>query len=407
MKDRVLFRVPAIEIKQGPSRVLYSFAVDGKMLPMFATVSRIKREEQGDIFGYQRPEVLSHIAEIRRYLESPSPMVPNALVVAFDQRVRFEPFEDSQFDTDYSRAGTLVIPVDRTAPDSDKPGWIVDGQQRAAAIRDASIQSFPICVVGFIAASDSEQREQFILVNSTKPLPKGLIYELLPNTQATLPALLQRRRFPAELLSRLNRDQDSPLLGMIETATNPMGDPPQGIIKDNSILKMLENSLSDGLLYRFRDGEGRGDVETMLLIIKRYWQAVAAVFEPAWGLPPRKSRLTHGAGVISLGFVMDAVGDRFRGNQLPAVEDFCQNLEPLVSVCRWTDGYWDFGIGVTKKWNEIQNTPKDIQLLANYLLIQYRCLVWNRHANATNGVPFAVTHRGQKHVDAPKCPSAD
>ncbi len=29
-------------------------------------------------------------------------------------------------------------------PDEDKPGWIVDGQQRSAAIRDARIDSFPV-----------------------------------------------------------------------------------------------------------------------------------------------------------------------------------------------------------------------------------------------------------------------
>jgi DGQHR domain-containing protein len=381
MSDRILFRVPAIEIKQGPRRLLYSFAVDGKMLPAFTTVSRIRREDEaGTLFGYQRPEVLSHIGEIRRYLESADPMVPNALVVAFDQRVRFEPFEDSQFDTDYSRAGTLIIPVDRSAPDTDKPGWIVDGQQRAAAIREASIQAFPICVIGFIAGNDAEQREQFILVNSTKPLPKGLIYELLPNTQAALPSLLQKRRFPARLLTRLNQDFDSPLRTMIETATNPAGDVPQGIIKDNSILKMLENSLSDGLLYRFRDRDGEGDVETMLRVVKQFWSAASDIFRPAWGLPPRKSRLTHGAGIIALGFVMDAIGDRFRGGELPTVKDFADNLAPLAAVCRWTEGYWDFGMGVTRKWNEVQNTPKDIQLLANYLLVQYRRLVWNHTA---------------------------
>ena len=54
-----------------------------------------------------------------------------------------------------------------------KPGLIVDGQQRAAAIREARIDSFPICATAFIANDDREQREQFILVNSTKPLPKG------------------------------------------------------------------------------------------------------------------------------------------------------------------------------------------------------------------------------------------
>src|SRR5881392_2921633 len=116
MKDRVLFRVPAIEIRQGPRRTLYSFAVDGKLLPAFTTISRIRRDEAATLFGYQRPEVLSHIAEIRRYLESQDPMIPNALVVAFDQSVRFEPFEESAFETEYSRAGILIIPVDKLAP---------------------------------------------------------------------------------------------------------------------------------------------------------------------------------------------------------------------------------------------------------------------------------------------------
>ena len=49
----------------------------------------------------------------------------------------------------------------------------MDGQQRCAAIRDAKVDRFPICVTAFITDSDIEQRSQFILVNSTKPLPKG------------------------------------------------------------------------------------------------------------------------------------------------------------------------------------------------------------------------------------------
>jgi DGQHR domain-containing protein len=90
----------------------------------------------------------------------------------------------------------------RGIADCEKPGWIVDGQQRMAAIRDAAISSFPICVTAFVAEGEQEQKEQFILVNSTKPLPKGLIYELLPTTQMTLPSLLQRR-FPAYLTTSL------------------------------------------------------------------------------------------------------------------------------------------------------------------------------------------------------------
>jgi hypothetical protein len=37
---------------------------------------------------------------------------------------------------------------------------------------------------------------------------------------------------------------------------------------------------------------------------------------------------------------------------------------------RWTNGFWDFGPGAQRKWNELQNTTRDIQLLTNYLLCE-------------------------------------
>lgn len=369
-------RLPALEIRQGPKRLLYSFAVDGKLLPSFTTISRIHRDGGAAIGGYQRPEVISHIAQIRAYLETSDPMVPNAIVVAFDKRVTFEPSNSSQ--QAYSRPGTIVIPVDPALPDDEKPGWIVDGQQRLAAIREANIKAFPICLTAFIAPTDKEQREQFILVNSTKPLPKGLIYELLPNTEARLPQLLQRRRFPAYLLNRLNYDKDSPFRHRIRTPTTD-----DGVVKDNSVLKMLENSLTDGALYRYRDPRsGTGDIEAMLGVLKRFWGAAGEVFDDAWHLPPKHSRLTHGAGIVSLGFLMDAISDRHGRAGVPDLDTFRRDLEPLRDVCRWTQGYWDFGPGAQRKWNEIQNTTKDIQLLANYLLVQYKNLVWNQATNA-------------------------
>lgn len=365
-------RIPAIEVKQGEGRTLYSFAVDGKVVPQFATVSRIRRADAGDLAGYQRPEVISHIEEIRNYLESESPMVPNAVVIAFDSRVKFVSVAGPK--TEYSRFGELVIPLDQNASPENLPGFIVDGQQRLAAIRDAEIDGFAICVSAFITDDIREQTEQFILVNSTKPLPKGLIYELLPSTEAALPTLLARRRMPAGLLNRLNRDETSPLCGMIQTATNPTG-----VIKDNSILKMLENSLSDGVLYRLRQGMGeQPDLEPMLGVLYSFWSAVRDVFKEDWGLPPKRSRLLHGAGVTSLGFLMDAIADRYRSKGFPNATRFAKDLAPIKQVCRWSDGYWEFGPGQQRKWNEIQNTSKDIMLLSNYLLVQYKALVWNR-----------------------------
>jgi DGQHR domain-containing protein len=367
-------RLPALEIQQGPNRVLYSFAVDGKQLSTFATISRIHRHSNEQLGGYQRPEVISHIAEIRRYLESPDPMIPNAVVVAFDERVMFEPIEQVSAAPSYIRPGAIIIPIDSDLLDEAKPGWIVDGQQRLAAIREASIEHFPICVTAFIAKDDQEQKEQFILVNSTKPLPKGLIYELLPTTQMTLPTLLQRRRFPAQLANRLNYDPDSPFKGKIRTPTNAAG-----VVQDNSVLKMIENSLSDGALYKFRNPDtGTGDVDAMLKVLKAFWGAVAKTFKDAWDLPPTKSRLVHGAGIVSMGFLMDAIADRFYDIPEITAEHFAGDLEPFQRMCRWTQGYWDFGPGAQRKWNEIQNASKDIKLLANFLLLQYRAAVMNQ-----------------------------
>jgi DGQHR domain-containing protein len=373
MGHRELLQVPALEIRQGPNRVLFSFAVDGKQLPRFTTISRIHRDDTAHIQGYQRPEVLSHISAIRRYLESPDPMIPNALVVAFDSRVQFQPQTATGFGQ-FARQGRLVIPIEDNWADADKPGWIVDGQQRCAAIRDAKVDSFPICVTAFITDSDTEQRSQFILVNSTKPLPKGLIYELLPATSGTLPASLELRRFPAHLLDRLNHDSDSPLRNLIQTPTSP-----EGVIKDNSVLKMLEHSISDGALYRFRDpASGEGDVEAMLELLKSFWGAVEITFPEAWGLPPRKSRMMHGVGIISLGFLMDAIADRYWRLIMPTMKEFADDLEALHDICRWTHGHWDFGPHAQLKWNELQNTPRDIQRLTNYLLFEYKARVWSR-----------------------------
>ena len=380
-------RLPAIEVRQSPLRTLYTFAVDAKIVAQFTTVSRIKRGADGDIAGYQRPEVLAHIEEIRNYVESESPMIPNAIVIAFDSRVRFIPHDGPS--ATYARPGVLVIPLDEAGVEEDRPGFIVDGQQRLAAIRDASIDAFPICASAFITDDVRVHTEQFILVNSAKPLQKGLIYELLPGTDATLPNALLRRRLPAQLLARMNHDEASPLRGRVQTVTTP-----NGTIKDNSILRMLENSLSDGVLYRLREGNSPNELEPMLGVLYSFWRAVALTFPEAWNEKPKRSRLVHGAGIISMGFVMDVIAERYRNKGVPTDKAFAKDLEVLKSSCRWTDGYWEFGPGMQRKWNDLQNTTKDIQLLANYLLVQYKTTVWN--------APRAgATPRGQLPLASP------
>jgi DGQHR domain-containing protein len=359
--DKYEIRVPALRVRQG-GRHIYCFAIDGKRVLDFTAVSRVKRSDTGSLDGYQRPEVLSHIRAIRRYLESPEAMLPNAVVLAFDSRVHFEPHRKRSA-VDYSTVGDLVIPVDETLDEASKPALLVDGQQRVAAIRDADVAEFPVAAVAFIAADEEEQRSQFILVNNSKPLPKGLIHELLPDTTGYLPQKYARRQLPALIMTRLNRDDDSPFRGAIATPTSP-----EGYIKDNSVLRMIENSLYDGALYQYRDPEdGSGDVEQMLLHLKIFWSLVENTWPIEWKLMPRKSRLTHGVGIQSLGYVMDALTDGYAAEKLPKLK-LDKKLDRIHEISAWTEGVWSLDSDDVRKWNSLQNTPNDIKLLTNLLL---------------------------------------
>ena len=331
-------RIPTIRLPQGDSFV-YLFGTDGRTLSDLTCVSRVNRQD-GDLMGYQRPEVGAHVRAIRQYLETPGALLPNAIVLAFDERVRYD-----------ERLGHLVIPFDPEAPEHERPAWIVDGQQRTAALRDAELAGeFFVAVVGFHATTE-QQRSQFILVNNTKPLPKGLIYELLPDTTGPLPRLYARKQLPAMLVSRLNSDEDSPFRGRITMPTAP-----DGYIKDNSVLRMVEASITDGTLFDLRE-----DPEAALLVLKTYWEAVRLTWPDAWDLPPRKSRLTHGAGIVSLGSIMDTLAFRLGGIDLRSVRAVLGQL-PVA----WSSGTWHFPDEV-RSWSSLQNTTTDVRLLTRYL----------------------------------------
>lgn len=355
-------RLPAVEVRQGERRI-YCFGVDGKQLHDFATVSRVRRDSADELQGYQRPEVGAHIRGIRRYLESAGAMLPNALVLAFDKRVEFVSASTPGVQG-FSVVGELVIPVDPDLPEHERSAWLVDGQQRAAAIRDADLDSFPVAAVGFIADSEEEQRSQFILVNSTKPLPKGLIHELLPTTTGHLPPNLAKRQLPAEIMGRLNAPSEDdgahPFAGRVKTPTAP-----DGYIQDNSVLRLIENSLFEGCLYQYRNPDGTGDVDRIVAHIEVFWSAVYETWPEAWQRPPRLSRLTHGAGILALGYVMDTLTD-----QVPVEEidrgRLRKRLDRLTPHTAWTGGTWKFR-GEELRWSSIQNNGKDIDRLTKHL----------------------------------------
>lgn len=355
-------RFSALRIVQPSGRVVYSFATTADILLQLTDVPHIGRtqDEARNLVGYQRPEVASHIAEIRRYLESDDAVLPNTIVVAFADEVIFHP---SAIASDHTgQLGELEIPIpDKGAP---RPGFVVDGQQRFAAIASSRHERFPFFVTAMIATSLAEQRKQFVLVNRTKPLPQGMIYELLPEIEGILPQALARQQLATKLASYLNLSTTSPLHKRVRTPTCS-----EGNIKDNSLRKAILNSLGDGALFEVtrshRSDPGYYDLLVQTLEI--YWRGVAETFPDAWEKGPKESRLTHGVGIVALGFVMDELYLRRADNTAWTLDTVKRGLALIQNHCAWTEGVWELGDGKTRQWNEFQNLDRDVRLLSAYL----------------------------------------
>ena len=44
-------------------------------------------------------------------------------------------------------------------------------------------------------------------------------------------------------------------------------------------------------------------------------------------------------------------------------------------MCRWTSGIWELSHDDHRRWNELQNTPRDIKVLSDYLVRCYRACI--------------------------------
>lgn len=336
----------AIRAHQSPGHLVACFSASSEEIFKIASIERITRNEKGILSGFQRPQIASHIQEIKDYLIREDAVLPNPIVVAFTNNVSVEHISNDVI--------KLIIDT-KTGP----PGLVVDGQQRLSALNLISDKKdFKIFVSALICKNEAELRQQFVLINNTRPLPKSLIYELLPSVEG-LPHRFSSRSFAADLTSRLNYDGSSSLKGMIKQHTNP-----GGIISDTAIQKVIMNSLYDGILREFISSEN--GPEKSFLIISEYYRAIQLVFRDSWvGHKPKSSRLVHGAGIISMGYIMEMLA---LNQGLRTWEEFQRGLAPILGKTAWVEGTWEFGQGDIRPWNSIQNTPNDIMTLAHYLM---------------------------------------
>src|SRR6185312_10062127 len=162
MKNIARF-APTVSPKQGNGPPVLCFTARPDAIMEIARIERIGRDGVGRLSGFQRPQIASHIREIRDYLAQPGAMLPNVIVLGFTR-------EKASY-----QEGALLVDVSE-----GPPGWVVDGQQRLCAALGLPDTPFEFVVSAFLCDDMDELNRQFILINNTRPLAKPLIYELIP-----------------------------------------------------------------------------------------------------------------------------------------------------------------------------------------------------------------------------------
>jgi len=361
--------VRTLKIKQNEEYEIYSFFIEAKDIIEIADISRIKRDDNDNLIGLQRKEVKKHVNDIVEYLDGSNVLFPNSIILAINEEVIFKPARGPKIDSDlYSTAGTLTIPIKE---EGFRPAWIVDGQQRALALSRCNKPNLPIPIIAFIANDLEIQREQFIRVNKNRPLPKGLIDELLPTVTGTLPPDLDARRIPSKITECLNFDPKSPFYGLIHKVSTQGEEKIKPIIAHNSVMTVLKNSLNNtgGCLFPYVNINGdESDTDTILKIIYIYWGCVKKVFHEDWGKPPAQSRLMHGTGLYAVGALMDTIMRNINPNDRKIENRITKELTKLKPHCKWSNGRWD---ELELEWNDIENISKHKKMLSAYLIRKF------------------------------------
>jgi len=362
----------ALQIAQHPDMPLYLFALAAREVGEVAEVARIHRDEAGKLIGYQRPEKRSHVKQILDYLNSEDTGVlfPNALVLALPDTVKFVRSRGPNTADGLAVAGTLHIPIPDD-PSDPRPAWIVDGQQRTVALAATTRQDLAVPIAGFVTDSITVQRDQFLRVNTVQPLPTSLATELLPELSQAPSPRLAAKKMPSALVDMLNNDPESPFHNLIKRPSSESTQRRERPVTDTSLVDAIKESLESpsGVLFAYRNtATNTTDTETIRLILLTYWGAVRDVFPSAWGKPPTESRLMHGVGIRSMGRLMDRVMQHIDPLSVDACQATREQVKLIADACRWEKGTWpELGI----PWDDLQNTPRHISNLSNYLVRTY------------------------------------
>ena len=103
--------VRALHTTQGAGLDVYAFFIKGGDIVRVADISRIERDANEQLKGFQRPEIRQHVKGIVDYLNQGDVLFPNAIILAMSPDVKFVASRGSRPEGDarVSESGTLTV----------------------------------------------------------------------------------------------------------------------------------------------------------------------------------------------------------------------------------------------------------------------------------------------------------
>ncbi len=178
---------------------------------------------RGNAEGFQRMKQRSWVLELSRVLGKSRAFLFTSIVLYFEQ------MDNEQISYDAGKS-KLVIKTGDIHYEQDKPGLIVDGQQRCHAYHELVISgknnvdylAVPIVAILGIPKGKKKMeflKELFINANKSKPLPKSLIDQLLATMESIDDRTIVESSKKGGQFARLIKDADekegSPLYNLI------------------------------------------------------------------------------------------------------------------------------------------------------------------------------------------------
>ena len=263
----------------------YLFTLRADEIFDVAEVTRINRSRSNELIGYQRAEVRQHVEDILEYLNGDDVLFPNSIILALSASVRFDAAEDPRTTTGSPRP---ACSRSRCAEGGAPPAWIVDGQQRALALREPSAETSRCrSAPSSPRLSRSSATSSFASTTPSR-CPAAWSPNCFPRSRSRCLGLGGQAGAVRDLRPA-QRPTDSPFRGLIRRASTPRGS--GAVITDTSVIDMLRESICSpsGCLFPYRNlATGETDFDAIWRIVVTYWSGVRdASRRPGEGRPKR------------------------------------------------------------------------------------------------------------------------